>query len=47
MRKKRQQGQKKKQRNWFPKNFISGLKCLAKSNQNKCPYEKSGTMLST
>ena len=47
MKRKRQQSQKRKQRNWSPRNFIGGLKCLANNNQNECPHEKSRTMLLT
>jgi len=44
MRKKRQQNQRRRQRNWSQKNFTGRLKYLAKNSQKKCPPEKYGIM---
>ena len=40
MKRKKQQGQKKRQRNWFPKGSTSRLKCSAESNFGENINEK-------
>jgi len=40
MRKEKKQSQKKKQKGWSQRDFISGLKFLTRNSQNKCLQER-------
>ena len=46
MKRKKQQSQRQRQRSWFQKNSISGLRFLARNSQNKCPQGRFRTIQS-